>query len=256
MDVLPENINPAIVEIARKNPVVRQYFELYLAEGLAKEDGTLLTWREVLEMIVVKLGEQYAGALAGWKDAAAKKESEQGRLLLVNEIPAELIVQSKTEVQLSIAKGMLAKLVSPMRRAWKEKGGRDEDFPPIQLTKSFVEQVDALLEGKVDQYIQKVQCPVCANYAWYIEDGVPICAVCEARKSRRSENFKVQQWRMAVVELFQQNEIPNVPKRVAKLIPELDRDYKREDLAVREEELYAELKEIQDKIAASPDFLP
>lgn len=69
MDVAPDQINPAIVRLAQVNPPVKEIVELYLHEVPVNE-GKPLTWQDALEMMVVKLGEQYGGALEGWRHAS------------------------------------------------------------------------------------------------------------------------------------------------------------------------------------------
>jgi hypothetical protein len=67
MDVQPQDINPAIVEIAKVNPLIKEIFNVYLHEVPVVDDRPM-EWREALEMMVVKLAEQYTGALEGWKN--------------------------------------------------------------------------------------------------------------------------------------------------------------------------------------------
>jgi hypothetical protein len=153
--------------------------------------------------MVLKLAGQYDGALEGWKDATNRnqilvneKTADEPQVLKLTgqmvSIPSDcgVVYQSPESVQLEIEKGMLAKLVSPLRKAWLAEGGKAQDFPPIQLTASFIEQVDALLGGKVDEYVQPDPCPVCQNHTWVIESGKKICLFCEQGKAKRKAQFQ------------------------------------------------------------------
>lgn len=66
MDVQPTDINPKIIEVAKRNPLVKEIVNVYLHE-VPVNNGEPLTWSQSLEMMVVKLDEQYTGALDGWK---------------------------------------------------------------------------------------------------------------------------------------------------------------------------------------------
>lgn len=217
MDIAPENINPGIVAIAKKNRLIKEIFTVYLHE-LPIKDGFPLTWQDALEMMVLKLADQYGGALKGWKDTvdrAAKPPAPDKLLLtdtLVNEKSVSAEVQSPEKVQLEIAKGMLATLISPARRAHLAAGGQDVDFPPIMLKRSFIQQVDALLDGKVDLYIQPDPCPNCDNHAWYIMDGKRVCAVCQARKGKRALELQKKKMTEAFTYIMGANPDISIPK--------------------------------------------
>lgn len=80
MDIDPSNISPAIVEIAKRNPMVKEIFTVYLHE-IPIIEGEPMTWRDALESMVIKLDEQYRGALEGWKSQSLCRD----RIALVNE---------------------------------------------------------------------------------------------------------------------------------------------------------------------------
>jgi hypothetical protein len=179
--------------------------------------------------------------LQGWKDETkrvklAPDEGTGFNLSLVNEkIQVPALLQSNPEIhddpngvtvdppqsplehQLEVAKGMLGKLISPARAAWIKEGGRSEEFPPIMLTKSFVEQIEALLGGDVEKYIHRDACPVCFNNAWLIEDGVRKCVVCDSRKGTLKHVYQKQQLRTIIEELVSGRE-EEAEKRLRKLI--------------------------------------
>lgn len=209
MDVEPENINPEIVRIARVNPMIRAIFSMYLQgiEVVQGQDGTMLplTWRQALEMMVLKLSEQYGGALEGWKDQSKKaKPKKDTQLALVDEKKAEpeFLVETgedwklraeKAEETLHIAKGMLSKFVSPARRKWAEKGGDHEDFPPLILTNSMVQQIVALIgEENLEKYFKAQACDRCGFSAWFIQGEAQRCAVCDARAKVATSDIRRQ----------------------------------------------------------------
>jgi hypothetical protein len=82
MDVLPENISQDIIEIARRNPKIKEIVNLYLHEIPIREDQPL-SWRDALELIVKKLDEQYEGALQGWKEDLSKAKASESTALTV-----------------------------------------------------------------------------------------------------------------------------------------------------------------------------
>lgn len=82
MDILPENLNPAIIEVAKRNPMVKEIVTAYL-HGVEVADDRVLTWRDALELMVVKLDDQYVGMTQAANDISFKKKETQ--LALVNE---------------------------------------------------------------------------------------------------------------------------------------------------------------------------
>jgi hypothetical protein len=196
MDVSPENINPTIVQIGRTNPAVKAIFAMYLAEtGVV--DGEPLTWRQALELMVEKLAKQYAGALEGWKDAAKQQEEPKaGPLALVDEKSVELEVEPEVDRlrrDLELAKGVLSRIISPVRAAYAAKG-RSEEAPPLVLSQGIVEQAARILGGyDTKAYIQGEKCEKCGYYAWFVENGEPKCAVCDARAGKLKLVLQKQQ---------------------------------------------------------------
>lgn len=80
MDIPPEKLNPDIIEIAKLNPMIKEIVTIYLHE-IPMREGRALTWMETLEMIVLKLHEQYDGMT----EAATHKTKKETQLSLVNE---------------------------------------------------------------------------------------------------------------------------------------------------------------------------
>lgn len=203
MDVPPENINPEIVEIGKSNPAVRAVFSVYLSE-VPVNDGEPLTWRETLELMVVKLAKQYAGALEGWKDSTKRAEEHIAEqkdmpLALVNENQLSVEVESELETlrrRDHMAKGILSKFMSPLRAAFSAKG-RAEEAPPLVITQTMAEQIARFLSGEnMEQYAQPDPCLKCGFSAWFVQDGEAKCAICDARAGKLKlvmEKQKLQQ---------------------------------------------------------------
>ena len=207
-DPTPEEIDPVIIELFRTNPAIKEYMILFLA-GQA-------TYQECLEHSIVKLCEQYTGAIAGWKDQAQKTKVEYkapdgtvmkltGRMVeipmdqdgisdsLVNETPMEY--QSPESERLHLALGILGKIVSPGRAAAFIEGTSDA-FPPIQLSREILNQIkDLFTKQDISDYVKKVDpCSRCGFTALLVVDGKNVCAVCDARRGRsefrlRSDNL-------------------------------------------------------------------
>ena len=197
-DPTPEEIDPVIVELYRTNPAIKEFMIMYLAEQV--------TWRECLEHSLIKLCEQYSGAIAGWKDSLAvvKAKTEEPLKLTGQMVEIPLVDENTIEVteyqspdaeRLHLALGILGKIVSPGRAASYMEGTSDY-FPPIQLGRKILKQIhDLFTKRDISDYVTPVNpCSTCGYVAPLIVNGVTLCAVCDARRGRaefrlRSDNL-------------------------------------------------------------------
>jgi hypothetical protein len=162
-------MNPVIVELFRLNAPIKEFMVLFLAKQIS--------YVECLEHSLIKLSEQYTGAMEGWKDQVKKLEAAKN---------AEVVVVKPPLTKTLRLTGKMA--VVPI-----EQTG---------ITDPLEAECDA---GKVlvNEKRKSKICQMCGYDAPLIVGDGKRCAVCDARRGKNEYRHRSDKIIEAAQQLYE-----------------------------------------------------
>lgn len=167
-DPAPEDIDPVIVELFRVNAPIREFMVLYLAKQI--------TYQECLEHSLIKLSEQYSGAMLGWKDQVEKTKVE----VIPPEKPKTLKLTGRM-IEIAQDQEALPDQLAEVPLVNEKPVGTNFMFSDVERRKEKLP-------------VPHGACPTCGFNAKLVIANKKVCAVCDARRGKaefrhRSDNI-------------------------------------------------------------------